>query len=126
MSSREQSRKYRKEHPEFYRRELERNREWKRSHRELCRASTHRYKAKNREIVAKKQRDYYKANPEKVKVHRQSKDLELAKECELCPENDKRTESLQKHHPDYRFPSIFVTVCASCHKWADRERNNSS
>ena len=39
----------------------------------------------------------------------------LEKFCELCPEDDKRPAT-QRHHPDYNYPLIFVSVCASCHK----------
>lgn len=41
----------------------------------------------------------------------------LMQECELCPENDKRTEKLEHHHPDYAYPFIYVTVCPKCHRW---------
>lgn len=45
----------------------------------------------------------------------ESRKYPLAKECELCSGDDKRTESLERHHFDYNHPEIFVTVCHECH-----------
>ena len=42
----------------------------------------------------------------------------LAKFCELCPEDDKRRATI-RHHPDYDEPLIIVSVCDSCHKFAE-------
>ena len=44
----------------------------------------------------------------------------LADKCELCPENDKRTENLQHGHIDYDYPKIYLTVCGSCNIWMDK------
>ena len=44
----------------------------------------------------------------------------LANACELCPEGDERTENLLRHHPDYDYPRIYVTVCPACHYWVDK------
>lgn len=43
--------------------------------------------------------------------------IPLGSECELCPEDDVKTEDLERHHPDYSYPEIFVTCCSQCHKW---------
>lgn len=46
----------------------------------------------------------------------------LAPECELCPEEDKRTEKLQHGHIDYDFDGQnYLTVCQQCHYWLDRK-----
>jgi len=42
----------------------------------------------------------------------------LAKFCELCPEDDKRSATI-RHHPDYEEPFIIVSVCDRCHKFAE-------
>lgn len=44
------------------------------------------------------------------------KEATLAKFCELCPEDDKR-EAINRHHMDYDFPLIFVSLCQSCHTY---------
>ena len=49
---------------------------------------------------------------------RHPEECPLGKECELCPKEDKIINDLERHHPDYNFPTIFVTVCAKCHKEA--------
>lgn len=55
----------------------------------------------------------------KQAVRDQGRKFELCSECELCPEDDKATENLQRHHPDYDFPHIFLTVCGSCHRYVE-------
>ena len=62
-------------------------------------------------------REYYnkRARAENY-VHYHKRELPLARECELCPEDDKRTDKLQRHHPDYDYPTIYVTVCPQCQK----------
>lgn len=49
-----------------------------------------------------------------VSKHRE--EMPLAKECELCPEDDKCQDNLGRHHPDYDEPWIYVTLCLKCHK----------
>jgi len=54
-------------------------------------------------------------NPEKLKAYNFLKhcDCSMASACEFCG----ATENLVRHHPDYDYPEIFVTVCKSCHNW---------
>jgi len=44
----------------------------------------------------------------------------LAPSCELCPEEDKRTEKLEHAHFDYDYPELYVTACRECHAFADK------
>lgn len=44
------------------------------------------------------------------------KECPLGPCCELCDS----TEYLQRHHPDYDYPTIIVTSCASCHNFIHR------
>jgi hypothetical protein len=45
------------------------------------------------------------------------KKTKLGLYCELCPDDDKRFAE-ERHHPDYNYPLVFVSVCRSCHKYA--------
>jgi len=79
---------------------------WRETHRE-------QYNKSNREGNKK----YRQNHPEKIKAnHNASRDIPLGSECELCPEDDIRTEKLERHHPDYNEPLIIVTVCKECHE----------
>ena len=40
----------------------------------------------------------------------------LMNQCELCDSQD----HLHVHHVDYAYPSIVVTLCASCHMWIEK------
>ena len=62
-------------------------------------------------------REYYNMRSRAQQYCLRHKDeCPLEKECELCPEDNKRTDKLQRHHPDYNYPTIFVTVCPQCQK----------
>lgn len=40
----------------------------------------------------------------------------LTEFCELCPE-DELNKATQHHHPDYDYPTIYVSVCSQCHAY---------
>ena len=87
-----------------------------------------KYYKENKEKIRKQQtitqrkwqnehREYYnKRSRTENYVYYHKDELPLAKECELCPDDDKRTDKLQRHHPDYDYPTIYVTVCPQCQK----------
>lgn len=58
-----------------------------------------------------------KNNPEKYNAHKKCNRIPIKDECELCPDDDKRTKNLERHHPDYSEPTFFVTICNEHHKW---------
>jgi hypothetical protein len=60
-------------------------------------------------------REYYNTRS-RAEQHCSRHKLPMAEACELCPEDDKRTTKLQRHHVDYDYPEIYVTVCTKCHK----------
>jgi hypothetical protein len=60
-------------------------------------------------------------NPEKEKIHGLARSVLRISQCEICPEDDIRTTTLERHHPDYDYPEIIVTVCQECHKWVHRK-----
>jgi hypothetical protein len=68
---------------------------------------------------------YYRVNPEKIHAHIIANRIRIGSECELCPENDIIKENLARHHPDYNYPEIFVTVCYSCHYFAQKSQKES-
>jgi len=113
---REHSRQWREDHPDY-------NRNWRKNHPDYH----HNYRKRHPERIKEKDRKYNLNNVEKLKVGyfvRNRKHLfPLASECELCPDNDAETTDLLRHHPDYEFPEIYVTVCRSCH-WYVHAQNN--
>lgn len=44
--------------------------------------------------------------------------LPLLEFCELCPDEHVR-HAIQRHHPDYDYPEIFVSLCRECHDVID-------
>lgn len=48
---------------------------------------------------------------EKHKVRIKCRKLSLKNTCEICGSNDK----LERHHPDYNKPFVFMTLCQKCH-----------
>ena len=40
----------------------------------------------------------------------------LTEFCELCPEDD-LNKATQHHHPDYNYPTIYVSICSQCHAY---------
>jgi len=55
------------------------------------------------------------ANP----IHKNIEQYPLAEYCELCPEED-RKKPRDRHHPDYNYLEIYVSVCSKCHLWLRR------
>ena len=56
-------------------------------------------------------KNYSKKYPEKVKAHSLCQKIKKKEYCEICGINGK----LEKHHPDYNLPLVFITVCKRCH-----------
>jgi hypothetical protein len=70
-------------------------------------------------------KQYRSKNPEKMYAHVIANRFKIGEECELCPEDDVIREKLTRHHPDYDYLEIFVTLCHSCHYFADKARKES-
>lgn len=107
-------------------------------HRELCQERALNYHNKHlkerivydrkwREQNRDKIREYNKLHPERngnsartpeqwIAHNQARKHCPLASCCELCDS----IENLMRHHPDYEFPDIIVTCCASCHSFIHR------
>lgn len=99
---REDCRKWRLEHPKE---QKEASRKYNLEHPEKQRMRSKLYKVKHpKENKARNQAEFH---------------IPLSLECELCPEDDKRTENLERHHPDYNYPLIIVTVCKERHEEVD-------
>lgn len=45
------------------------------------------------------------------------KSIPLSSKCELCSS----TEHLLRHHVDYDYPEIIVTVCSECHSYIHKD-----
>ena len=102
----------------------------------------HNYYRQNRERLLAKSRKWFEEHPNYIKeyytVHKkvsvtnknrtpkmwnaQIKALEipLAEKCELCPEGDER-KAVNRHHPDYNYPTIFLSLCKSCHVYVHKD-----
>jgi hypothetical protein len=48
----------------------------------------------------------------------------LLKKCELCP--DPKEIPTHRHHPDYCYPHIFVSLCYECHLWVHKDLSRST
>lgn len=79
--------------------------------------SDRKYKVTHRELVRKHHQKYWERNPKRKRAHAISQHIPLASKCELCP----NTENLERHHPNYDYPHIFVTVCRECHNWITKD-----
>lgn len=102
LTNRQLQRRFVQRHPGYYQ-------TWRRNHpmriRQLHRKATRRYRQKH---------------PKRVKARLAAQEFPLLGYCELCPEDDRRTTQLERHHPDYRFAWLFVTVCHECHIWLEK------
>ena len=73
------------------------------------------YYQSNIEKEREQQREINAQHPEVLRAHNESQNIPLGLKCELCPEGEEATENLEKHHPDYNYPEVFVTTCSICH-----------
>jgi len=53
-------------------------------------------------------------NKQKYYARKKASKIPLALYCELCPDEDKRLAT-ERHHPDYNYCYIFISVCEECH-----------
>ena len=65
----------------------------------------------------KDQKRYRKERPKVYAAVDKARKYPIAKKCEFCG----RTKNLQRHHPDYNYPEIFVTCCKECHIWIEQD-----
>lgn len=94
-----------------------RYKKWSLRHPEKVKECNRNSQQNHPELHRKAQTKYSNNHPEIIRAHNCSNHhVPLGKECELCPEDDKRTENLERHHPDYNYPEIIVTVCKECHE----------
>lgn len=106
---------------------LERVRNYGRINRLKIRQKKKRYSEENPEKVKLQRERYRKKYPLQIKaqniitrgMRRGKNDFPLAPFCELCPDDDKRTEKLEHAHLDYEYPTIYITACRECHAFAD-------
>lgn len=111
----EEEKQYREEHKEEH---VIYCRKWNETHRENRQQSGKKYYLENKEKLSLYQQNYKIKHPEVRKAHQIANQYcKIGDCCELCPEDDVRTENLVKHHPDYDFPEMFITCCQSCHLW---------
>ena len=126
----EYEKKWREEHPEYTK---QKNLEWRTNHPNYLRENltSHQQAVKkwmdehpeeHREAHLKASVNFIKRNPKKLRAERFAFNFPLALQCELCPEDDKRTENLERHHFDYDYADFFVTVCYECHLYAEGKR----
>ena len=72
---------------------------------------------KNREKISAGIVRWKKENKEKVHAENLVQRKPFAEKCEICD----NTQNLVRHHPDYSEPAIYVTLCASCHRYVHEE-----
>lgn len=124
------NKKWRETHPEYCKAKREAFRQehpnYRREHRLSDAEYSRKYKAthreKRREQELKGSLAWNHRNPEKVRARNTAADIPMEKFCELCPKDDSRIDGLERHHPDYEYPTLFVTVCRDCHLYAEEKR----
>jgi hypothetical protein len=72
--------------------------------------SKQRFKERHPELEAKQ-----------IVARRIAGKIPLKDYCELCPEDGNKRKKLNRHHFDYDYPTIFLTICTVCHRWATLE-----
>ena len=77
---------------------------------------TKRFRQKHPKRLRQYSKEWKNKNPKKFKAQKLGRKIPLGSECEFC--GSKR--NLERHHPDYDFPHIFVSCCDSCHKWVHK------
>lgn len=128
----EYTRKYRQEHLEKvrekdrqfgkqHRKEISaRVKKWKALNPEKAKELAKRYYMQHREQLLLKSRLYRQHNPEVKKAQKLAGyHVPLGPECELCGS----TKNLERHHPDYSEPLIVVTVCSTCNKEIEKNKD---
>lgn len=99
------------------------NRSWYSKNKEKSREIRRRYRQRHPEKARESTQKWRERNREKARRHYWIQDHKeecpLAKWCELCPSNDRR-KATERHHPDYSFPHIYISVCKQCHASADK------
>jgi len=63
------------------------------------------------------QRKFHLKNPNRYDFYNEAHRYPILNQCEFC----NSIEGLERHHPDYNYPEIFVTTCNECHSWIERE-----
>lgn len=66
----------------------------------------------HREERVEYKRQYYKRHPERQTANNKVKRKPMKASCEVCGSK----ENLHRHHPNYKQPYVFKTLCAICHK----------
>jgi hypothetical protein len=90
---------------------------WNHNNRDKCNRNLRRYYQRHSAEMLEKDRMERKLFPEKAHAHDIARKFPLADSCEFCDV----MERLERHHPDYSYPEIFMTVCKDCHAVVDKE-----
>lgn len=97
-----------KDNPERFRRYVE---QWHVKHPTYCRDFMREHHKTHKEHTRNENR-----TQEMWIAHNHVSKEPLAKYCELCPPEDVR-EAQERHHPDYDYPDMFLSLCKSCHTY---------
>ena len=90
------------------------NKNWLKNPEKLARhkAIEKIYRKNNSESMAKRQKEYSRKNPDRIKAHSLSYRIKIKTACELCGEEN---NLLHKHHWNYNKPLLISTLCVTCH-----------
>lgn len=116
----EAHKRYKQRHPQKVK---DAQRRWRQNNPEKTRKNSRDSYWRNRDRRLLQQKNYAKSNPKVVRCHWKAArtTVLMTSSCELCPDEDRRIENLEKHHPDHDYPDVFVTVCPSCHRFAEED-----
>ena len=89
---------------------------YKQNHRDIIRVKNKAYMkgyyAEHSEARRQYARNYRVQNPEKKRAQNRVRRESRESNCILCDS----TSNLERHHPDYNEPDVFITLCAPCHR----------
>ena len=93
---------------------------WRNENPDLVKKHKQKFNEKNPHKQKEYSLKFRQNNPEKDKAWHKTRKHKIGSECSKCGSK----ETLQKHHPDYNKPLVFVTVCLKCHWLIHRKEKN--
>lgn len=90
----------------------ETKRNWALAHKEVHRMDCQKWDREHKDVKRENFKMYSQKHPEIIKAHNIAHKISLGYCCELCDS----IEKLERHHLDYKYPEIIVTLCKECHE----------
>jgi hypothetical protein len=91
---------------------------WREANHDKVLAHRHTYYKVHPEAILEETKKARANHPEKFKCRERARYYSLDLKCNSCG----AISDLQRHHPDYTKPEIFVTLCRKCHGKLSRRK----